>query len=184
MRSIILIAIIILFCRSQFNLSLHKLSDRMSNILSQNHPAPEHSVYITVQQKYLTIWQHNCEWNCWCGEFIFERPYSETQSISVAMKRWSVEHWAFAVETYFKNNNSVVLTQWICLRHFNIHWNNSVSSRNTLLLWVRNFRETASAAKRKPPGRELSLRTPENIKRVRQVLSEILDDQVAEMPLH
>jgi hypothetical protein len=33
---------------------------------------------------------------------------------------------------------------------------------------VRNFRETASAAKRKPPGRIPSLRTPENIERVRQ----------------
>jgi len=30
-------------------------------------------------------------------------------------------------------------------------------------MWVRNFRVTASAAKRKPPGREPSLRTPENI---------------------
>jgi hypothetical protein len=33
---------------------------------------------------------------------------------------------------------------------------------------VRNFGETASAAKRKPPGREPSLRTPENIEQVRQ----------------
>jgi len=46
--------------------------------------------------------------------------------------------------------------------------NDSVPSRNTVLLWVRNFRETVSATKRKPPGREPSLRTPENIKRVRQ----------------
>ena len=53
------------------------------------------------RQKYLMIWQHNCEWNCWHGEFVLERPSSETQSISVSMERWSVEHWAFAVETYF-----------------------------------------------------------------------------------
>jgi len=54
-----------------------------------------------VQQKYLTIWQHSCEWKRWRGEFDLERPSSETQSISVAMERWSVEHRAFAVETYF-----------------------------------------------------------------------------------
>jgi transposase len=60
------------------------------------------------------------------------------------------------------------MTQRIFRRHFNIHRNDSVPSRNTVLLWVRNFRETASAAKRKPPGRESSLRTPENIERVRQ----------------
>jgi hypothetical protein len=58
------------------------------------------------------------------------------------------------VETYLKNSDSVVMTQRIFRRHFNIHGNDSVPSRNTLLLWVRNFRETASAAKRKPPGRE------------------------------
>ena len=45
--------------------------------------------------------QHSCEWNSWRGGFVLERPPSETQSISVAMELWSVEHRAFAVETYF-----------------------------------------------------------------------------------
>jgi len=54
-----------------------------------------------VRQKYLTIWQHSCEWNRWRGEFVLERPSSETQSIAVAMDCWSVEHRASAVETYF-----------------------------------------------------------------------------------
>jgi hypothetical protein len=81
------------------------------------------------------------------------------------MERWSVQHWAFAVETYFKND-SVILTQQIFRRHFNIHRNDSVRSRNTVLLWVRNFREAASAAK--PSGIEPSFRTIENIQQVRQ----------------
>jgi len=55
-------------------------------------------------------------------EFVLERSSSETQSISVAVERWSVEHRAFAVVTYFKNNNSVV-TQRIFRRHFSIHRN-------------------------------------------------------------
>jgi primosomal protein N'' len=63
-----------------------------------------------VRQKYLTILQNSFEWNRWHGEFVLERSYSETQSISVVMERWSVEHQAFAVETIFKNNDSV-LTQ-------------------------------------------------------------------------
>jgi hypothetical protein len=79
------------------------------------------SIYM-VRQKYLTIWQNSCEWNRWRGEFVLERPPSETQSISVAMERWSVEHRAFAVEIYLKNNDSV-LTQRIFRRHFNIHRN-------------------------------------------------------------
>jgi len=48
-------------------------------------------------------------------KFILERSSSETQNIAVAMERWSVEHRAFAVETYFKNNDSV-LAQRILLR--------------------------------------------------------------------
>jgi hypothetical protein len=64
--------------------------------------------------------ENSCEWNRWRGEFVLERSSSETQSISVAMQRWSLEHRAIAVETYFKNNNSV-LTQKIFRRHFNIH---------------------------------------------------------------
>jgi hypothetical protein len=63
--------------------------------------------------------QHNCEWNRWRGEFVLEHSSSETQSISNAIERWSVQHRAFAVETYFKNNDSV-LTQRIFCRHFNI----------------------------------------------------------------
>jgi hypothetical protein len=52
-----------------------------------------------VRQKYLTILQNSCEWNRWRGEFVIERPSSETQSISVAIECWSVEHRVFAVET-------------------------------------------------------------------------------------
>jgi len=54
------------------------------------------------------ILQNSCEWNRWHGEFVLECSSSETQSISVAMERWYVEHWAFAMEAYFKNNDSVL----------------------------------------------------------------------------
>ena len=121
-----------------------------------------------VRQKHWTIWQHKREWNHWRGEFVLESPSSKTQTILVATEHCSVQNRDFAVETIFKNNDPVVVTEWIFRRHFNIHRNDSVHSHNTVLLWVRNFRETASAAKRKPPGRIPSLRTPENIERVRQ----------------
>jgi hypothetical protein len=79
-------------------------------------------MYCRVWQKYLTILQNSFEWNHWHGEFVLEHCSSETQSISVAMESWSVEHWAFAVETIIKNNNSV-LTQRIFRRHFSIYRN-------------------------------------------------------------
>ena len=117
--------------------------------IANKHTEITSTVMYRVRQKYLTIWQHSCEWNRWHGEFVLERPSSETQSISVAMERWSVQHRAFAVETYFQNKDSVVVTQRIFRRHFNIHRNDSVPSRNTVLLWVRNCRKTVSAAKKK-----------------------------------
>jgi len=55
-----------------------------------------------VRQRYLTILQNSCEWNRWRGELVLEHSSRETQSISVAMERWSVEHRVFAVETYLK----------------------------------------------------------------------------------
>jgi hypothetical protein len=55
-----------------------------------------------VWQKYLTILRNSCEWNRWRGELVLERSSSETQSISFAKERWSVEHRAFAVEKYLK----------------------------------------------------------------------------------
>jgi len=85
------------------------------------------------------------------------------------VEQWLAEHLAFAVETYLKNNESVIFTQRIFHWHFSIHRNDSVSSSNTLLLWVRNVREPASAAKRKPTERKSAVRTPENIKRFRQI---------------
>jgi uncharacterized protein involved in tellurium resistance len=76
-----------------------------------------------VRHKYMPILQNSCEWNRWRGEFVLKRPSSETQSISVAMERWSVERRVFAVETIFKNNDSVVVTPLIFRRHFSIHRN-------------------------------------------------------------
>jgi hypothetical protein len=66
------------------------------------------------------IMQNSGEWNNWLGEFVFGHSSSETQSISVAMERWSVEHRAFAVETCFNNKDSA-LTERIFRQDFNIY---------------------------------------------------------------
>jgi hypothetical protein len=99
------------------------------------------------------------------------------------MERWSVEHRAFAVETYLKNNDSVV-TQRIFRRHFNIHRNDSVPSRSTVLLWVINVRETESAAKETLREESLHLELLRTSKDCVRLLSEVLGDQQAEKPLH
>ena len=86
------------------------------------------------------------------------------------MERWSAEHRVFLVETFFKNNDSVIVRQRAFRRHFNINRNDSVPSRNTILLWIKNIWETACAVKKRPPGKVRTVRTLENIARVRDAV--------------
>jgi len=64
-----------------------KAPNRRLNVLRDRVAQNTHSTMYRVRQKHLTIWQHSCEWNRCHGEFVLERPSSETQSISVAMER-------------------------------------------------------------------------------------------------
>ena len=115
------------FCKSGFWQHIHLITVDMRQHRVKLILSLVESMY-RVQQKYPKILQNSCEQNRWCGIFVLERSSSETQSISVVMERWSVEHRAFAVETYFKNNDSV-LTQRIFCRHLNIHRNKCPQSQ-------------------------------------------------------
>ena len=80
------------------------------------------------------------------------------------------EQRAFAVETYFRINNSAVMTQWIFRRHFNVNPNDSAASLITPLLGMTDVGETASAAKIKHPGKHPVFRNPQNTERVSQTV--------------
>ena len=81
------------------------------------------------------------------------------------MQSWSEEHRAFAVETFFKNDDSATVTQRV-FRHFDIGRNGKVPTCQTILNWVTQFRTTASIVNKKPSGRPRTVRTPENVSRV------------------
>lgn len=83
---------------------------------------------------------------------------------------WSVEQRAFVVETYFNNNGSVILTQRAFRLRFNLRPLDLVPDRNAIIRWVASFRTTGSTLKKKPPGRPRTVRTPENVERIRQVV--------------
>ena len=72
---------------------------------------------------------------------------------------WSGEHRGFVVETFFKNNESVIATQRAFRRHFRLGRRAPIPDRKTILLWVLNMRATGSTLKRKPPGRPRSIRS-------------------------
>jgi hypothetical protein len=83
-----------------------------------------------------------------------------------AMERWTAQHRVF-VEAYFKNGDSAVKAQLLCRTHFNIPRRGCVPCRNTIKAWVQNFRQSASALKRKPRGTIPRVRTPANVEKVR-----------------
>ena len=78
--------------------------------------------------------------------------------MSIALSLW---------KTFIKTNESVTATQRAFRLHFNLGRHDPVPARNTILLWVTNFRATGSALKRKSTGRPRTARTPENVAAVR-----------------
>lgn len=54
--------------------------------------------------------------------------------------------------------------------HFHIPHHTRVSSHNMIYLWIQNCRSTASTAKKKPPVHVRTMRTPPNIRAVRQAM--------------
>lgn len=90
--------------------------------------------------------------------------------ISVANMVWTGEHRGFAVRAYFENNQSVIATQRAFRRRFNIPRNNAVPQANTIRSWVRQLEATGSTLRRDTHGRRRSIRTPENVERVRAAI--------------
>lgn len=95
---------------------------------------------------------------------------SRKDAILVAMERWSAAHRAFVIEAYFKSGDSVVATQRRFRQRFNTGRRGRVPERHTIRRWVDQFRATASAVNKTPPGRPRTVRTPENIERVRSAI--------------
>lgn len=87
--------------------------------------------------------------------------------ILVAMDRWSAEHRAFAVEAYFKNNDSPVAARRIFARHFNIRRIRDCPSTQLIGKWVRSFREQGPVVGH-GPGVSRTVRTDETIEAVRR----------------
>ncbi len=92
------------------------------------------------------------------------------QQLAVIMTYWSKQQCVFAVERYFRVVKSVIQVQRDFRKHFNIQPRYPIPSRSSILRWVKNFRETATASNKKRPGRKKSSRTPENIEQVRNSL--------------
>ncbi len=67
----------------------------------------------------------------------------------------------------FLKNNSDDLTIGAFWNKFGLGLQNSITSPNSVNLWVKNFRQTARTSKQKPPGRKRIVRTPANSECIR-----------------
>jgi transposase len=88
----------------------------------------------------------------------------------VTMEQWSGAQRAFTVKAFYKNNDSLKAARRLFHVHFNLQRHVPVPSAHVIKTWVRNFEETGSALKKKPPGGIRSARTLENITAVRTAL--------------
>ena len=87
---------------------------------------------------------------------------------------WSGEHGSFAIETFFKNNNSVTSTQRAFRMRFGLYATDAVPDWKTILRWVSHVTASGSALPRKPSGRHRNIRTRENVQRVRASIEQSL----------
>ena len=67
---------------------------------------------------------------------------------------WTGTHRAFVVENFITIGESVTVTLRNFRTHFHLSRHNPIPDRKSILLWVKNFRDTGSALKRKPSGRQ------------------------------
>lgn len=86
------------------------------------------------------------------------------------MGDWTVQQRAFAVERFFHNNDSYTHTVRDFRREFKLKPKTPVFTIKSLHLWVKNFRECGTVAKKKPPGLAKSVRTTPTISRVRAAI--------------
>jgi len=87
-------------------------------------------------------------------------------SVQFEMESWTGAQRAFAVKSFYKNNDSYVAAQREFRKKFGIHRNSKVPSAHAIKTWVNNFEETGSTVKKKG-GNVKTVRTPQNIDAVR-----------------
>jgi len=83
-------------------------------------------------------------------------------SVHFEKESWTIAQCAFAVNLFYKNNNSYVAAQREFRKKFGIHRNSKVPSARAIKMWVNNFEETGSTVKKKG-GSVKTVRTPQNI---------------------
>ena len=70
-------------------------------------------------------------------------------SVQFEMESWSGAQRAFAVTSFYNNNDSYIAAQREFRKKFGIHGNGKVPSAHAIKTWMNNFEKTGSTAKKK-----------------------------------
>ena len=70
-------------------------------------------------------------------------------SVQFEVESWSGAQRAFAVKSFYKNNDSYVAAKREFRKKFGIHRNSKMPSAHAIKTWVNNFEETGSTVKKK-----------------------------------
>ena len=70
-------------------------------------------------------------------------------SVQFEMQLWSGAQRAFAVKSFYMNNDSYVAVQREFRKKFGIHLNSKVPSAHAIKVWVNNSEVTGSTVKKK-----------------------------------
>jgi hypothetical protein len=62
---------------------------------------------------------------------------------------WTGAQCAFAIKSFYKNNDTYVAAECEFHKKFGIHRNSKVPSAHAIKMWVNSFEETGSAVKKK-----------------------------------
>ena len=87
-------------------------------------------------------------------------------SVQFEIESWTGARRAYAVKSFYKNNDSYVAAQREFRKKFGIHRNSKVPSAHAIKTWVNNFEGTSSTVKKKG-GSVKTVRTPRNIDAMR-----------------
>lgn len=106
----------------------------------------------SVRQWILTVYEWGY-WEVWAVRVEVREVicYSICGSL-LKIERWTSEHRAFAVEIFFRNNDSVKGIQWLFWLTFVVPSPKPILCRNIILSLARNFRSTTFGTTRTKKG--------------------------------
>jgi len=83
------------------------------------------------------------------------------------MQQCTGEERTFTIKAYYQNGESLVRARRVFRTHFNVPRNRPVPSNHVINTWVDNFEVSGSTFKKRD-GSQKTVRTAENIERVRE----------------